>query len=71
MTQDNIDTLIEQCRAEDAHYFIVISTDKGENYRWFHNLDQLPKFRDYPDGARRTQKEDFMQLVESIPFLPP
>lgn len=68
MTQDFIDDLITACKKEGAVYFICVSTDGCENVRYFHNYDTLPKFRDYPDGARRTQKEDFLDFVQSIPF---
>lgn len=71
MTQDFIDDLIAACRKEDATYFIVVSTDKQESVRYFHNYNTLPPFRDYPDGARRTQKEDFLQLIDSIDFTNP
>lgn len=68
MTEDFVQDLIEACRKEGATYFISISPDGGNSLRYFHNYDTLPKFRDYPDGARRTQKEDFLQFVETVPF---
>lgn len=70
MTQDFVDDLIKACRKEGATYFITVSTDKGQNIRFFHNYDELPKFRHYPDGAVRTQKEDFMQLIDTLEFHP-
>ncbi len=70
MTQDFIDDFIEACRKEGATYFLSVSTDKGNSLRFFHNYDQLPKFRKYPDGAVRTQKEDFMQFIDTVEFHP-
>ena len=68
MTQDFIDDFIVACQKEGATYFLVVSTDAGNHARVFHNYDELPEFRHYPDGAVRTQKEDFMQLVSVVPF---
>jgi hypothetical protein len=68
MTQDFIDDFIAACQKEGATYFLSVSTDDGDTLKFFHNYDQLPKFRHYPDGAVRTQKEDFMQFVSTVPF---
>ena len=68
MTQDFIDDFIAACHKEGATYFVSVSTDRGNNIKFFHNYDELPKFRHYPDGAVRTQKEDFMQFIERVDF---
>lgn len=68
MTQDFIDDFIAACHKEGANYFLVVSTDAGNNAKVFHNYDELPEFRHYPDGTVGTQKEDFMQLVSVVPF---
>lgn len=71
MTQDFIEDLITACKKEGAIYFIAVSTDPDIGMNYFHNFNTLPPLRDYPDGARRTQKEDFQMFVESIDFTQP
>lgn len=68
MTQDFIYDFIESCKKQGLIYFISVSPDNGDSVQFFHNYNTLPKFRNYPDGARRTQKEDFQQFISTIDF---
>ncbi len=68
VTHDFLEDFIAACKKEGVIYFVSISKDQGNSQAFWHNYDTLPKFRDYPDGARRTQKEDFQQFVDTIDF---
>lgn len=68
MTLDFLQDFKESCSREGVHYLVVYTHDKGENFRFDHNMNLLPEFVDYPDGCRRTRSEDMVDLIQNIPF---
>lgn len=68
MTEDFAADLMEACEREGVHYCLVMTGDKGENFKVYHNIYKMEQKVNYPDGCIRTRQEDMEQLMSSIDF---